>query len=75
MTKQTKELHKRVRSRIEAIEKRNTKKGFIDWDKIEFECTDKVYLEAKEALKEIEISGSKLIVKMFEARNRAKLLK
>ena len=75
MTKETEELHKRVRSRIEAIEKRNTKKGFIDWDKIEFECTDKVYLSAKEALKEIDKFGSEIIVRMFERINLAKLKK
>ena len=49
-------------------------KGYIDWDKLEFECTDKVYLKAKEDLKISEKFGNEMLLRMFERKNRVALL-
>lgn len=61
--------------RLNSIRSRELRtKGFINWSRLEFECTDKVYLKAKEDLETFEKSGNEMLLRMFERKNKVALL-
>ncbi|WP_324172282.1 hypothetical protein [Sulfurimonas sp.] len=63
-----------TRKRLNSIRNRTKKNnGYIDWGKIEFELTDKLYLKAKEDLKIFDKFGNEMLLRMFERSNRARL--